>query len=56
LQTERLAKSFDGLNSSLAQPTGEIWSFKVAQKFGLNVGFPSTILHSLYCKEKISGL
>jgi len=43
LQTKRLAESFDGLNSSLAQPTGELWSCKVAQKLGLNAGFPSII-------------
>jgi len=50
LQTERLAESFDSLNSSLAQPAGELWSCKVAQKFGLNVGFPSTIY--LYTSTK----
>jgi len=30
LQTRRLAKSFEGLDSSLAQLTGELWSCKVA--------------------------
>jgi len=32
LQTARLSKSFEGLNSSLAQLTGELWSCNVAQK------------------------
>jgi len=31
LQTKRLTKSSEGLDSSLAQSTGELWSFKVAQ-------------------------
>jgi len=31
LQTRRSAESFEGLNSSLAQSTGELWSCKVAQ-------------------------
>jgi len=30
LQTRKLAKSFEGLNSSLAQLTGELQSCKVA--------------------------
>jgi len=28
LQNRRLAESFEGLNSSLAQSTGELWSCK----------------------------
>jgi len=32
LRTRRLAVSFEGLNSSLAQSTGELWSCKVARK------------------------
>jgi len=32
LQTQRLATSFVGLNSSLAQSTGEIWSCIVTWK------------------------
>jgi len=32
LQTRRLAESFEGLNSSLAQLTSELWDYKVAQK------------------------
>jgi len=32
LQTQRFATSFEGLKSSLAQSTGELWSCKVAWK------------------------
>jgi len=32
LQTRRLAKSFAGVNSSLAQSTGMLWSCKVVRK------------------------
>jgi len=32
MQTGRLTKSFEGLNSSIAPSTGELWSCKVAQK------------------------
>jgi len=32
LWTRRLAESLEGLNSSLAQFTGELWNCKVAQK------------------------
>jgi len=31
LQTRRLAECFEGLDSSLAQSTGELWSCKVAR-------------------------
>jgi len=31
-QSRRLATSFEGLNSSLAQLPGELWSCKVARK------------------------
>jgi len=33
LQTRRLAESFQGLNSSLAQSTGELRSCKVVRKY-----------------------
>jgi len=32
LQSTKLAAFFEGLNSSLAQPTGELWSCKMAWK------------------------
>jgi len=32
LQTRKLTKSFEGLNSFLAQLTGELWSCKLAWK------------------------
>jgi len=32
VQTYRLPKSFEGLNSSPAQSTGNLWSCKVARK------------------------
>jgi len=35
LQTRGLAKFSEGLNSSLAQSTGELWSWKMAQKYGI---------------------
>jgi len=31
LQTQRLGESFEGLNNSLAQSTGELWSCKVVR-------------------------
>jgi len=42
MQSGRLAVSFEGLNSSLAQSPGELWSCTVAGKCGQNVGFRST--------------
>jgi len=38
-QTRSFAKSFEGLNSSLVQSTGELWSCKVAQKLRLMWNF-----------------
>jgi len=38
MQTKRLAVSFEGLNNSSAQLAGELQSFNVAQKYGLNEG------------------
>jgi len=32
LQTQRLAKSFEGLDSYLRQSTGKLWSCTVVQK------------------------
>jgi len=32
LQTRRLAESFEGLDSSQAQSTGELWSCKLVRK------------------------
>jgi len=42
MPTGRLATSFEGVNSSLAQSPGELWSCKAARKYGLNLGFRST--------------
>jgi len=41
LQCRRLATSFEGLNCSIEQP-GELWNWKVAWKWQLNVWFQST--------------
>jgi len=34
LKTTRLVESFDGLDSSLTQPTGELWSCKDLANMG----------------------
>jgi len=38
MQSRRLDTSFEGLNNSIAQSPGELWSCKVAQKYRLNDG------------------
>jgi len=39
MRIRRLATSFEGLDSFLAQLPGELWRYKVAWKYRLNMGF-----------------
>jgi len=50
IPTRRLATTFEGLNSSLGQSPGELWSCKLASKRWLHVGFISTNI-SYVCAE-----
>jgi len=43
LQTRRLTEPFEGLDSSLAQSAGKLWSCKAAWNYQLNAWFQSTI-------------
>jgi len=43
MQTTTLAASFVGLNSFLTLLPGKLWSYKVAQKYELNMDFQSTV-------------
>jgi len=50
LHTRRLAKSFDGLNSSPAQSPNKLWSCKVA-KIAANVEVQSTNISYTSCEH-----
>jgi len=39
MRIRRLATSFEGLDSFLTQLPGELWRYKVAWKYRLNMGF-----------------